>query len=313
MAIEGVEIEGVALEQMATDRPCILLLGAAGQLGRELTITLQVLGPVIAVTRSECDLADLDAVKALLVRHSPQIIVNAAAYTAVDRAESEPELAAQLNTRLPELLATWAADNDALLVDYSTDYVFDGSKHTPWAEDDKTAPLNVYGQTKLEGLRAIENSGCDFLVFRVTWIYAREGSNFPRTILRLAAEREEISVVCDQMGAPTPADWIAEVTAQCLAQAMADRRKCGLYNLAPMGSTSWYDFAREVVQAATARGKTLKLNPDRIKAIATAAYPTPAKRPANSMLDTTKLKTAFAILPPHWRSLFRRAASLDLS
>lgn len=305
-------IEAIALEQIAPERPCILLLGSAGQIGRELATTLQAVGSVIAITRNECNLADPAAVNALLLRHSPQIIVNAAAYTAVDRAESEPELAAQLNIRLPEQLAAWAAENDALLVDYSTDYVFDGNKTGLWSENDKPAPLNVYGQTKLEGLRAIEKSGCDYLVFRVTWIYARQGSNFPNTILRLAAEREEISVVCDQHGSPTPADWIAEVTADCIAQVLANRGKCGLYNLAPAGSASWHEFACDIVKMAESRGKALKLRPERIKAIPTSAYPTPAKRPANSVLDTARLRTAFAILPPHWRSLFLREGSIGL-
>jgi dTDP-4-dehydrorhamnose reductase len=291
---------------MATDSVRIVLLGAAGQLGRELAKTLQPLGEVIAISREQCNLADLAAVAELLSQHSPQVIVNAAAYTAVDKAEAEPEQATRLNAELPALLAGYAVEHGALLVDYSTDYVFDGSRHKPWLESDKPAPLNVYGKSKLGGLRAIETSGCDYLVLRVTWLYGREGSNFPNTIRRLAKDKTELSVVCDQMGAPTPVDWLADVSADCIRQVLADRDKSGLYNLAPMGSTSWYEFAKEIVAAASAGGAKLSLNAENIKAVPTSAYPTPARRPANSMLDTTKIKAAFGIMPPHWRSLFRR-------
>jgi len=292
--------------------PKIVLLGAAGQLGRELQTALTPLGEVVALTREQADLANLAAVKQLLHSLSPQIIVNAAAYTAVDRAESEPELAEVLNAQLPLMLAAYAAENHALLVDYSTDYVFDGTKRSPWLESDNPNPLNIYGKTKLAGLRAIEASGCAYLVFRVTWLYSAEGANFPNTIMRLAFERDELSVVCDQLGAPTPVAWLASVTSECIAQVLADRTKCGLYNLVPAGGISWYEFAKEVVRLAKDRGAKLKLDPDNIKAVPTSAYPTPARRPANSMLDTTRLKTTFAILPPHWRSLFRSQYNLEL-
>ncbi|MCK9506740.1 MAG: dTDP-4-dehydrorhamnose reductase [Porticoccaceae bacterium] len=290
----------------------ILLLGAAGQLGCALAAKLQVLGNVVALTREQCDLADAAQVNEQLKALQPQIIVNAAAYTAVDKAQSEPELAARLNAELPALLAAYAAEHRALLVDYSTDYVFDGSKHSPWLESDNPNPLNVYGKTKLDGLRAVENSGCNYLVFRVTWLYSATGNNFPNTILHLAAQRDELAVVCDQLGAPTPVAWLADVSAQCIAQVLADPAKCGLYNLVPAGSVSWYDFAREIVQLAASRGAKLKLEGENIKAVPTSAYPTPARRPANSMLDTAKLKATFAILPPHWRSLFRDAKNWNL-
>jgi len=302
----------MATDSVTDPQPRILLLGAAGQLGRELSKALPALGQVIPVTREDCDLADRDAVLRLLASRQPTVIVNAAAYTAVDRAESEPELAAALNSGLPAVLATWAAANQALLVDYGTDYIFDGSKHQPWLETDPRAPLNTYGRTKCAGLEAIEGSGCDYLVFIVTWLYAAAGANFPRTILRLGAEKPELSVVCDQMGAPTPADWIAETTTECIRQTLANRAKCGLYNLVPSGSTSWCDFAKEIIRYAGEQGAPLRLQVEAIHPVPTAAYPTAARRPANSMLDAGKLKATFDIFQPHWRSLFKRAGSLGL-
>ncbi len=286
----------------------ILLLGAGGQVGRELVRPLSGIGSVFPLTRRHCDFANISALRAILDRENPAMIVNAAAYTAVDGAETERTLADAMNHRLPAVLAQWCAARDALLVDFSTDYIFDGSKHSPWLETDQRAPLNVYGESKLAGLTAIENSGCPFLVFIVTWIYAKEGKNFPNTILRLAADKPELNIVSDQIGAPTPASWIADQVAHCVAQVVADRSKAGLYNLAPSGNTSWCNFARDIITQALEEGRPLALTPADVRPIPSAKYPTPATRPANSLLDTNKLRSTFGILPPHWRSLYRELA-----
>lgn len=284
----------------------ILLLGANGQIGAQLQHALRPLGEVIAIARSDCDLGNLADVAALVATTKPELIVNAAAYTSVDGAETERHHARQINAKLPELLANLAAARDILVVDFSTDYVFDGSKTSPWVETDATVPLNYYGETKLAGLRALEASGCRYLVFRVAWVYSQRGNNFPNTILRLATERDRLAVVNDQMGAPTPADWIACVAAQCIRQVVDDSRKCGVYHLAPEGSTSWYAFAQEILLQATLERKPLRLKPEHLEAISSLDYPTVAKRPVNSLLDTSKLKDTFAILLPHWRALWRR-------
>lgn len=286
--------------------PKILLLGAGGQIGSALKDSLSPLGDVIAVTRQQVDLSGRSAVQQLLEEVSPDIVVNAAAYTAVDAAESDVEGARRLNAELPEQLAHYCGDHQSILVDYSTDYVFDGAKEGAWTEADLVAPLNTYGQTKLEGLRAIEQSGCDYLVFRVTWVYARQGKNFPNTIRRLALEKDEITVVDDQIGAPTPAWWIARMTANALAQVMADRAKSGLFNLSPQGYVSWCGFAREIIADSIKRGTQMKLVPEGVAPVATAAYPTPAKRPGNSRLDTSKLQETFGIIPEHWLDLYKR-------
>jgi dTDP-4-dehydrorhamnose reductase len=284
----------------------ILVLGAAGQVGRELVKSLAPLGEVVPVTRQDCDLGDLPSVASLLDRESPAILVNAAAYTAVDAAETDVAQATLINGQLPQLLANWCRDNNALLVDFSTDYIFDGSKQGAWEESDKRSPLNAYGRSKLAGLEAIENSGCRYLVFIVTWIYASQGKNFPATMLRLAAQKTELKVVADQFGAPTPADWIAEQVAHCIPQVLQDLSKAGLYNLAPADCTSWCDFAREIIGQAAIKGAVLTLTPAAINPVLTTQYPTPARRPANSVLNTQKLRTAFAILPPDWRTLYRQ-------
>ncbi|GIX29717.1 MAG: NAD(P)-dependent oxidoreductase [Porticoccaceae bacterium] len=283
----------------------ILLLGATGQVGRALMRTLSTVGDVFPLTRRHCDLRDLRRLNRLLDQEDPDIVVNAAAYTAVDRAEEEPEEAERLNHRLPATLAAWCDANAALLVDFSTDYVFDGSARRPWRESDPRRPLNVYGASKARGLEAIEKSGCQYLVFLVSWVYARQGRNFPNTILRLARERAEIQVVADQVGTPTPAGWIARQVAVCLEQVLHDPDKAGLYNLAPSGSTSWWEFARLVVAEARARGEALALAPEGIRPVASRDYPTPARRPAYSVLDTERLATTFGIVPADWRQLYR--------
>lgn len=287
-------------------KPKILLLGAGGQVGMALRSSLKSLGEVAPITRVQVDLAELDAVAALLEKEKPQIIVNAAAFTAVDAAESQIENARRLNAELPQRLARYCFDNDAMLVDYSTDYVFDGTKVGAWSEENPVAPVNTYGLTKLEGLRAIESSGCDYLVFRVTWVYSVEGKNFPNTIRRLAGEKDEIRVVDDQVGAPTPAWWIAEITVKALAQVLTDRAKCGLYNLAPTGSVSWCGFAREIVSDLEKLDQNIKLTAKNVLPVPSSDYPTPAKRPGNSRLDTSKLQSVFGIIPDSWQNLYKR-------
>ena len=284
----------------------ILLLGADGQVGWELQRSLLPLGQIVPVDRAQCDLAQLDRVSSLLEETRPATIVNAAAYTAVDQAEQEPEAARQLNSALPACLAEYARVSGALLVDYSTDYVFDGCKLAPYLESDTASAVNVYGQSKQEGLCAIIDSGCRHLVLRVSWVYSRRGKNFLNTMMRLASERDGLSVVADQIGAPTSADLIADVTAHAMRGILNGSTQGGVYNLVPDGVTSWHGFAVEIVRQAHNAGYPLKLRPENIKPVTTAEYPTSAKRPANSRLDTNKLKDAFHINLPQWQSPLQR-------
>lgn len=281
----------------------ILLTGRNGQLGWELQRTLLPVGRVVAVGHAELDLADAAAAGRTLDAVRPDIIVNAAAYTAVDKAESEPDLAHAVNAAAPALLAQWAARNGALLIHYSTDYVFDGAKSAPYVETDPTNPLGAYGRSKRAGEEAVLNSGGDHLIFRTSWVYAARGANFLRTILRLAAEREELRVVNDQIGAPTWARLIAEATALALRQALAERRhgrfKSGLFHLAAAGETSWHGFASAIV--AGRGGLRVKT----VTPIATADYPLPAARPANSRLDTGAFRARFGLALPDWRDCLK--------
>lgn len=279
----------------------ILLLGADGQVGWELRRSLLSVGKVTAITRQDCALTDKAAITALVASHKPDIIVNAAAYTAVDLAESESEQAYALNRDLPALLGELARQRDILVVDYSTDYVFDGSKKEPYFEHDITAPANVYGASKLAGLQALQASGCRHLVFRVSWVYSPRRGNFIKTILRLAAEREELSIVSDQIGSPTPASLIADVTANCLLLLAAGTGQEGVYHLAPAGQTSWHGLAQEIVRHAQALNMPLKSKPEDIKPTPTSGYPTPAQRPANSVMNTDKLQRTFQLQLPHWQ------------
>lgn len=305
----------------------ILLTGGTGQVGFELQRSLCLLGSVLAPSRRELDLTNPKAVEHWLAQHRPDLIVNAAAYTAVDKAEDEPELARRLNAGLPAQLAAYSAAGGQRLVHYSSDYVYPGSGDSPWQESDATGPLNVYGQTKLEGDKAIQASGCPHLIFRTSWVYSARGHNFMKTMLRLGREREALKVVSDQVGAPTPARLIAQVTAQALhalpltSEAPASPEGAhrspltpdqpagrshlmphGTYHLAPSGETSWHGFAREILRLAAAMGETLTIAPDRVAAIPTAAYPTPAKRPLNSRLDCQALEHALGITLPSWQA-----------
>ena len=289
----------------------ILLLGKNGQVGWELQRSLAVLGEVVALDRQGCDslcgdLSDLDGLARTVHQLNPQIIVNAAAQTAVDKAESEPELAHLLNTQAPGVLAREAQRIGACLVHYSTDYVFDGSGTQPWLEDDAPAPLSVYGRTKLEGERQILQSGCRHLIFRTSWVYGARGGNFAKTMLRLAREREQLNVIDDQVGAPTGADLLADVTAHALRQMLPAvghnyLAQSGVYHLTASGETSWHAYARFVLETARQAGEALKVQPSQLQPIPSVDYPTPARRPHNSRLNTAKLRSTFGLTLPAWQ------------
>ena len=280
----------------------ILLLGSNGQVGWELARTLMPLGRVIIPERSQCDLASLDKLSALVNALQPDVIVNAAAYTAVDNAETDANLAMTINARAPGALATAARRHGALLVHYSTDYVFDGTKAGPYLETDTPNPTSVYGTSKLAGEEAIRDAGADHLIFRTSWVYASRGKNFLRTILRLAGEREELRIVADQFGAPTSARLIAEVTALALQRDFLQRAKgtfeSGTFNLTAAGETSWHGFAGAIVAAARARGVELKCH--KVTPITTADYPLPAARPANSRLSGARFSQRYELEMPGW-------------
>lgn len=281
----------------------VLLTGRGGQVGWELTRALQPLGEVSPLGREQVDLARPDALWQLVLRERPDIIVNAAAYTAVDRAESEPDLALRINGEAPAALARAALKIDAALVHYSTDYVFDGTKAGHYAETDAPNPVNEYGRSKLAGERAITQSGCRHVILRTQWVFGSHGGNFLRTILRLAGEREQLRVVADQFGAPTGARLIADVTAQVLGRFAGGRDlPPGVYNVAAAGRASWYDYATSIIAMARTMPKlaaALKLRS--IEPISTEDYPLPANRPANSVLDCSKLERTFGLAMPPWQ------------
>lgn len=278
----------------------ILLLGKDGQVGHELQRALQPLGEVIALGRTAADLQNLPGLKTVLAAHAPRIIVNAAAYTAVDKAESDEAAAFRVNAEAVGVLAAWARDSGALLVHYSTDYVFDGSKTTVYSETDDPNPQSVYGKSKRAGETAIQHSGCNALIFRTSWVFSAHGGNFIKTILRLAAERDSLNVVADQQGTPTSAELIADVTALAIPGYFSRTLPPGIYHLTAAGTTTWHEFACHVVARARANGAALKLDVRQIRAITTAEYPLPAKRPANSCLDTRALRNALGLGLPDW-------------
>ena len=288
----------------------ILLLGKNGQVGWELQRALAPLGPQVALDRHGqdglggflCgDLNDPAALAATVRALRPLAIVNAAAHTAVDRAESEPELAQRLNAEAPAALAQAAAEVGAWLVHYSTDYVFDGSGERPWREDDATGPLSVYGASKLAGEQAIRASGCRHLILRTSWVYAARGGNFARTMLRLGAERERLTVVDDQWGAPTGAELIADVTAHALRQCLARPQDGGTYHLAAAGATTWFSYANHVFAQYRRAQAAPELIVNDVQPVASDAFPTPARRPHNSRLDTTRLQQVFGLTLPPWQ------------
>jgi len=283
----------------------ILLTGTTGQVGWELRRALMPLGEIIAPDRHALDLANPDSIRAMIRNVQPDAIVNPAAYTAVDKAESEPELAIAINSIAPEIMAEEALRLRAVMIHYSTDYVFDGQKTTPYTEQDPTNPLGVYGKTKLAGEQAIQAVGGAHLILRTSWVYSRMGKNFLLTMLRLARERQELKVVSDQIGAPTWSRSIAEITAAIMF-ADLDRWQDfnGIYHLSASGKTNWYEFAKEILANDPDRSKQII---DRLIPITTAEYPTPAQRPAYSLLDCSKLIDRFQLHIPDWLEVLKLA------
>lgn len=284
----------------------ILLLGKNGQVGWELQRALAPLGELVALDFDSpgplsADFSKPDSLAATVRAVAPNIIVNAAAHTAVDKAESEPDVARAINATAPGVLAREAAALGAWLAHYSTDYVFDGSGSTPWVEDSPTGPLSVYGRTKLEGEDAIRHSGARHLIFRTSWVYAARGGNFAKTMLKLAKERDKLTVIDDQIGAPTGADLLADITAHALRHALQHPEVAGTYHAVAAGQTSWHGYARHVIEFARERGQPLQVAPDAIAPVPTSAFPTPAKRPSNSRMSTAKLRGSFGLHLPAWQ------------
>lgn len=284
----------------------ILLFGKNGQVGWELQRSLAPLGELIALNSTSeefCgDLTNLIGLKRTIRKIAPDVIVNATAYTAVDKAESEPELAHVLNAQAPDILAQEAKQLNAWLVHYSTDYVFNGASNQPYLETDVTDPLNIYGKTKLEGEKNIITSGCSYLIFRTSWVYATNGSNFIKTILRLAQQRDKLEVVTDQVGSPTGAELLADITAYTLFSLKHKPEVSGLYHLVAGGCTSWYDFARFILEYARYVNFPLKIQSDTLLPITSKDFPLPAKRPLNSRLNTSKLENTFNLILPAWQT-----------
>ena len=284
----------------------ILLFGKGGQVGWELQRSLTALGELTSLdfdsTEHHADFTRPAQLAQTLRALRPDVIVNAAAHTAVDKAEGEPELAATLNAEAPRVLAAEAAALGAWLVHYSTDYVFDGSGNVPRGEDAPTGPLSVYGRTKLDGEHHIRASGCRHLILRTSWVYAARGGNFARTMLKLAAERDALSVIDDQIGAPTGADLLADITAHAIRALQTAPQLSGTYHAVAAGETSWHGYARLVIEWARAHGLPVRVAADAIRAVPTSAYPTPARRPLNSRLATGKLRTAFNLVLPAWQA-----------
>ena len=284
----------------------ILLLGKGGQVGWELQRSLAVLGPVTALdfdSQDHCgDFSQPEGIRDTVRALRPDIIVNAAAHTAVDKAESEPEFARLLNATTPGVLAEEAARLSAWLVHYSTDYVFDGTGSRPWVETDTPAPLSCYGRTKLEGEQRIQQSGCQHLILRTSWVYAARGGNFAKTMLRLAQERERLTVIDDQWGAPTGADLLADVTAHAIRHLQQRPEDGGLYHCVARGATNWHLYAKEVLALAAKAQPAIEIKATEVAPVPTSAFPTPARRPHNSRLDTAKLRSTFGLTLPHWQT-----------
>lgn len=284
----------------------ILLFGKNGQVGWELQRSLAPLGELIALSRNSTelcgDLTDLDGIAKTVRTVVPDVVVNAAAYTAVDKAESEAELAYHINARAPDVLAKEAKRSNAWLIHYSTDYVFDGSDNRPWVETDPPSPLNVYGKSKFEGEQFINASDCHHLILRTSWVYAAYGNNFIKTMLRLAQERDRLSIIDDQIGAPTGADLLADITAHIIRTSLNQPELSGLYHLVASGETSWLGYASMVFDFAKKKKIPLKIHPENITPISSNAFSTPAKRPLNSRLNIHKLQNTFNLNLPCWQT-----------
>ena len=282
----------------------LLLTGCLGQVGFELQRALATLGDVIAVDHADCNLADADAIRQLVRTERPDVIVNPAAYTSVDKAEGERELACAVNAAAPGILGEEAARLGTFVIHYSTDYVFDGTKQGAYVEDDATNPQSVYGLTKRDGELALARANPHHIILRTSWVVGAHGGNFAKTMLKLAADRDSLSVVADQWGAPTSAALLADLAAHLVRQQRGnqDGFPYGTYHCVAGGETNWCDYARYVIREAIKAGKPLKATPDAIRPITTADYPTPAKRPANSRLDTRKFRDAFGLELPHWQA-----------
>ena len=299
----------------AVSLPKILLTGADGQVGFELTRTLAPLGLIKTLVRADLDLTDEVALRAMLDAEQPDIIVNPAAYTAVDKAESDVDAAYAVNARAPEIMAQWAKSHGAFMIHYSTDYVFEGLGEQPYSETDAVAPQSVYGGSKEKGEQAVRNTLPEHFIFRTSWVFGAYGANFLKTMLRLMQERDTLNVVADQIGAPTSAALLADVTAHVVRDTWQKRQlneliDYGTYHLVAGGETSWHGYAQYVGQLAQAAGVPLKVTPETIGAIASSAYPTPAKRPLNSRLNTEKLQNTFGLRLPDWQAGVRHAFEL---
>jgi dTDP-4-dehydrorhamnose reductase len=282
----------------------ILLFGKNGQVGWELQRALAPLGELVALdfdASLHADFTRPEGLRDTVRQLAPDVIVNAAAHTAVDKAEVEPDLAHTINATAPGVLAEEAARRGAWLVHYSTDYVFDGSGSTPRNEDAPTQPLSVYGRTKLAGEEAIRASACRHLILRTSWVYAARGGNFAKTMLKLAQERDQLRVVGDQIGAPTGAELLADATAHAIRATQRDEKLGGTYHVVAAGETSWHGYARHVFAKAREAGVALKVAPEAVEAVPTTAYPTPARRPLNSRLDTARFRAAFGLVLPDWQ------------
>jgi dTDP-4-dehydrorhamnose reductase len=278
----------------------ILLFGKDGQVGRELQRTLLPFGDVIALNRQNADLQNPAELNHLLQRVNPDLIVNAAAYTAVDKAETDSETAFKINAEAVAIMAGYAFRNDVLFVHYSTDYVFDGQKTGAFVETDVTNPLGIYGLSKRRGEESIAQSQCNALIFRTSWVFSSHGNNFIKTILRLAKEKNGLNIVADQFGAPTSAELIADVTALAIAGYRSGNINSGIYHLTANGETNWHQFAHHIVDRASGNGLQLQLDSSHIRAITTEEYPVPAKRPKNSRLDTSLLSSRLGLQLPDW-------------
>lgn len=289
----------------------ILLTGKNGQVGWELQRSLMCLGTVIACDRNEMDLSNPDILRKKIREIQPDIIINAAAYTAVDKAEEEEELATIINGTSVGVIAEEALKLNALLIHYSTDYVFDGTKTEPYTEDDIPNPINAYGRSKLVGEKAIIKSGCDYLILRTTWVYAARGNNFLKTILRLAKELDELSIVCDQYGAPTWARNIADITAHVIADVKKEHKEgtfaSGVYHLSATGKTTWYGFASAIIDQAKQRTSAEDIKTQKVLPIATEDYPLPASRPKNSQMDSDSLTARFNLIMPAWNHAMKQS------